>query len=316
MNVKQLWPIVKETFSEWSQDKVPRLGAALAYYSVFSLAPLLLLSIGIAGLIFGEEAARGEILNQIETTVGPTAARAIEDILRNTHESGSGTLATVIGLVVLLFGASGVFVELQDSLNTIWQVAPKPGIGIMGTIRDRLVSISVVLGTGFLLLVSLVLSAALAALGKWMTPATLPGGAWLWSAVNSAVSLGVITVLFAMIFKLLPDATVAWRDVWIGAFVTAILFTLGKFAIGLYLGQSSVASAFGAAGSVVVLLVWVYYSSQILLLGAEFTRVYALRTGSHIEPKPQAVRVSDATRARQGMVRQDDLAAAAGGQRG
>jgi membrane protein len=241
------------------------MGAALAYYTVFSLAPLLLIAIGIASAVFGEEAAGGKIVEQIEQTVGTPAARAIQEMLKHTHESSGHALPTVVGILVLLFGASGVFVELQDALNTVWKVKPELGQGLLPWLRDRLMSFSVVLGTGFLLLVSLVVSAALSALNNFLTPASLPGGVYLWQGVNLLVSFAFITLLFGVIFKLLPDAPVAWRDVWVGAAVTALLFTLGKYLLGLYLGRSGTTSAFGAAGSLVLLLLWVYYSSQILL---------------------------------------------------
>jgi membrane protein len=282
--LKQAGTLLTQTFHEWSEDKVPRMGAALAYYSIFSLAPLLLLAIGIAGLFFGAEAARGEVLHQIENVVGLGPAQAIQSVLSNTYQSGHSATATIVGLVILLFGASGVFVELQDALNTIWKVAPKPGLGILSMLKERLLSFTLVLGTGFLLLVSLMVSAVLEALANWMAPASLPGGACLWYGIDTAASLAVIALLFAFIYKLLPNAAIGWSEVWIGALVTSVLFTIGKYAIGLYLGQTSVASAFGAAGSVVVLLVWVYYSAQILLFGAEFTRVYALHHGSQVRP--------------------------------
>lgn len=296
-----IWQLLKETVHEWNADKAPRLGAALAYYTVFSIAPLLIIAIGIAGLVFGEQAARGEIGAQMEDTIGHPGAQAIQEMLANTHATGSCTWATVAGLVILLFGASGLFIELQDALNTIWKVTPKPGLGVGGMLRDRLLSFTVVLGTGFMLLVCLVISAALSAVVKFMTPAALPYGTHLWQAVNALVSLAFITLLFALIFKVLPDVKIAWRDVWVGALVTALLFTLGKFLIGLYLAQGSTTSAFGAAGSLVLVLLWVYYSSQILLLGAEFTRVYANRNGSPVHPADNAVPVTEAARLRQGL---------------
>jgi membrane protein len=269
-----------------------RMGAALAYYSVFSMAPLLLIAIGIAGLVFGEQAARGEMLEQIRDTVGDQAAAAIEGILARAGRGGGSGWATVVGLAVLFFGASGVFVELQDALNTIWKVMPRPGRTAWEMVRERLLSFSIILGTGFLLLVSLVLSAALEALGGVLKPVTaLPGGAGIWQALNFALSFGVITLLFAMIYKILPDAEIAWRDVWVGAVSTALLFTAGKYLIGLYLGHSTLTSAFGAAGSVILVLSWVYYSSLILLFGAEFTRVHARHNGSPLRPSRNAIRV-------------------------
>lgn len=295
MRPGMFWQLLKEAASQWSEDKAPRMGAALAYYGVFSLAPLLLLAIAVAGLVFGEQAARGEVLGQIQSTVGPTAARAIEDLLQNASHPASGVTATVVSLVVLLFGASGLFLELQDALNTIWKVAPRPGLGLMTMIRARLLSFAVVLGTGLLLLALLAVSTGLTVVDTYLKPFAhaLPGGPWLWKAVNLGVSFGLVAFLFALIYKLLPDAEVAWRHVGHGAVLTALLFNAGKYAIGLYLGETSVSSAFGAAGSVIILLVWVYYSAQILLFGAEFTRAYALRTGERVPPAPHAVAVPE-----------------------
>lgn len=280
-SMRTWWTLLKEAFEKWSADKAPRLGAALSYYTVFSLVPLLVLTISIAGLVFGTEAAQQAIMTQIESLVGPQSAAAIKQMLEIAQQPSSGALASAIAVVTLLLGASGVFAQLQDALNTVWGVEPKAGRGLWGTIKDRLFSLMAVLGTGFLLLVSLVLSAALAAFGK-MFQGRLPGHEGLLHLADLAISFGVITLLFAMMFKLLPDAKIAWRDVWIGAGLTSVLFTVGKFAIGMYLGKADVGSAYGAAGSLVILLVWVYYSSQILLYGAEFTSVYANRYGSRI----------------------------------
>ena len=280
-SMRTWWTLLKEAFEKWSADKAPRLGAALSYYTVFSLVPLLVLTISIAGLVFGTEAAQEAIMTQIESLVGPQSAAAIKQMLEIAQRPSSGALASAIAVVTLLLGASGVFAQLQDALNTVWGVEPKAGRGLWGTIKDRLFSLMAVLGTGFLLLVSLVLSAALAAFGK-MFQGRLPGHEGLLHLADLAISFGVITLLFAMMFKLLPDAKIAWRDVWIGAGLTSVLFTVGKFAIGMYLGKADVGSAYGAAGSLVILLVWVYYSSQILLYGAEFTSVYANRYGSRI----------------------------------
>ncbi len=275
------WGVLKETFVKWSADKAPRLGAALSYYTVFSLVPLLVLTIAIAGLAFGQEAAQQAMMAQIESLVGPQSAAAIRQMLEIAQKPSSGMFASVVAVGTLLLGASGVFAQLQDALNAVWGVEPKAGRGIWGTIKDRFLSLLAVLGTGFLLLVSLVLSAVLAAAGK-LFQGWLPGQEALLHLANFVISFGVITLLFAMMFKLLPDAKVAWRDVWVGAALTSLLFTIGKFLIGFYLGKADVGSAYGAAGSLVILLVWVYYSSQILLYGAEFTAVYANRYGSRI----------------------------------
>jgi membrane protein len=316
MNAAGFWQLLKQSFNEWYADKAPRLGAALAYYTIFSLAPLLLIAVALASMVFGDKAARGEIVGEIENTMGAPAATAIEEMLKRNYETGGSWPATITGLVLLFFGASGVFIELQDALNTIWKVAPRPGRGWLNMIRDRFVSFTVVLGTGFLLLVSLAVSAGLAALNRFLTPESVPGGTHLWQGLNALVSFGLITLLFAMIYKILPDVTVAWRDVWTGAAFTALLFTVGKHLIGLYLGQSSTASVFGAAGSLAIILVWVYYSSQILLFGAEFTRVYALRRGSHVVPTREAMPVTEEMRARQGMGSREEIAARAGASTG
>ncbi|HET9963199.1 MAG TPA: YihY/virulence factor BrkB family protein [Nitrospiraceae bacterium] len=283
-----VWGMVKRTVKEWSDDKAPRLGAALAYYTVFSLVPLLVIIIAMIGLFLGQEAAQSYILDQIGSMVGQQSAAAIKDMLQRASQPASGLLATVVAGATLLFGASGLFGQLQDALNTIWGVEPKPDRGLWGMIQDRFLSFMAVLGTAFLLLVSLVISAALAAFGKWFG-GILPAPEVVLQVINFAVSVAVITMLFAMIFKLLPDARIAWRDVWIGAAMTALLFTIGKFLIGLYLGKSDVGSAYGAAGSLVIVLLWVYYSSQILLFGAEFTQVYANTSGEKIIPTEQAV---------------------------
>lgn len=286
--VSVVWSLLKETISDWSDDSAARLAAALAYYTLLSIAPLVVLAVAIAGLAFGEEAARGQISEQIGAVVGEQAAEAVETIARNARAPETGVLSSVLGVIVLLFGASGVFGELQSSLDTIWEVQPKPGRGILGVIKDRFFSFTMVVGVAFLLLVSLVLSTVLAALGRYLSGA-LPGGAALWTALNFVLSLGLITLLFALIFKVVPDAEIRWRDVWVGALVTALLFTVGKLLIGLYLGRSSLVSSYGAAGSIVALVVWVYYSSQIVFLGAEFTQVYARRFGSRIKPSADAV---------------------------
>lgn len=278
---RSLWPLLKDAASKWSGDKAPRLGAALSYYTVFSLVPLLVMTIAIAGLVFGKDAAQQSLMTQMESLVGPQSAAAVKQMLDIAQKPSSGVGASLIAIATLLLGASGVFAQLQDALNTVWGVEPKAGRGLWGTIKDRFFSVVAVLGTGFLLLVSLVLSAALAAFGKLFL-GWLPGQEAVLHVVDLAISFGVITLLFAMMYKLLPDAKVAWRDVWIGAGLTSLLFTVGKFLIGLYLGKADIGSAYGSAGSLVILLVWVYYSAQILLFGAEFTSVYANRYGSRI----------------------------------
>jgi membrane protein len=284
---REWWRLLKEAASDWSHDRAPRLGAALAYYTVFSLVPFLVVTIAVIGLVFGQEAAQSAILNHIASLVGEQSAAAIKDMIQRADQPSSGLVATGLAIATLLLGASGVFGQLQDALNTVWGVEAKEGRGVWGFIKDRFLSFVAVLGTGFLLLVSLVLSSALAALGKWFS-GLLPLPEAVLELLNFAVSFLIITGLFALIFKVLPDAKVAWRDVWVGAGLTAALFTIGKFALGLYLGKSNVASGYGAAGSLVLVLLWVYYSAQILLYGAEFTQVYANRLGERIVPTPDA----------------------------
>lgn len=281
--MKRAWHLAKKTFSDWSAARAPRLGAALAYYTALSIAPLLLIVVAIVGLAFGDEAARGQIVGQLQGLIGTEGARAVEDVLQHSRDAESGTLAAVIGGFTLLLSAGGVFAQLQDALNAVWGVEPKAGSGWWAIVKSRFLSMAMVLGVGFLLLVSLVLSAGVAAAGDVLAGLG-PVGEALAQAAVAVLSLAVVTVLFALIFKILPDAEIAWSDVWVGAFVTAVLFVIGKVAIGLYLGHASIGSTYGAAGSFVVLLVWVYYSAQILLLGAEFTQVWASEYGSRIAP--------------------------------
>ncbi len=282
-----LWDVTKQAVVAWWNDNVSRLGASLSYYTLFSLAPMLIIAIAIAGFVFGAEAARGEIVGQIQGLVGREGARAVQAMLQGAAKRSSGILATIVGLVTLVVGATGIFLELQTALNGIWRVKPKPSAGIMGVLRQRLISFGLVVGVGFLLLVSLLVSAALSALGKFLG-GYMPGYAVLGQALNVLLSLAVITLLFAVIYKVLPDVELTWRDVWVGGLVTAGLFSIGKLIIGLYLGTSSTASTYGAAASVIVLLLWVYYSSQIVLLGAEFTRFYVDRCGRAPQPMAHA----------------------------
>jgi membrane protein len=290
MNVKPGFDMIKESFKGWKEDGALDLGAALAYYTIFSLAPLLLVVTAVAGLVWGREAVRGQLVSQLQGVVGPQGSQAIQTIIANAGQHGPGVLATVIGLVTILFGATGVFVQLQSAMDRVWNVEPRPGGGIWSFVKTRLLSFGMVLGIGFLLLVSLVVATAVTAVSAWVL-GMMPGAKVLIEGLTFVVSFGLTTLLFAMIFKVLPDVEIAWRDVWIGAAVTALLFTVGKFLIGLYLAKSSVASTYGAAGSLVVLLLWIYYSSQILFLGAEFTQIYATRYGSQIKPSKHAVPV-------------------------
>jgi membrane protein len=308
MKFRDLADLLKATWNDWSEDKAARLAAALAYYTVVALAPLLVILIAIVGLAFGREAAQGQIVSQIGSLVGEENGEAIQGIIANASRPKTGIIATVIGIATLLFGASGVFGALQDGLNTIWEVKPKPGRGLLGILKDRFVSVTMVFGVGFLLLVSLAISAGLAVMGEYLT-GLLPLPEIVLQSLNFVISLAVITLLFAMIFKVLPDAEIAWGDVWVGAAITALLFTIGKLLIGLYLGKSGVGSAYGAAGAMVVILIWVYYSAQILFLGAEFTQVYANKYGSHIKPDKHAVALTEEARAEQGLPRKESVAA-------
>ena len=308
--LKEAYELLRDTIAEWSQDRVPRMGAALACYSAFSVAPLVLLVIAVASRVFSEDQVEQAVRGELQQTFGEPVANAVSEIMRNAAHTESATTATVVGIVILLFGASGVFGELQDSLNSIWKVQPKPGRAWLTVIRERFFSFTMVLGTGFLLLVSLIITTALSVLGAYFTH-LLPGGAGLWHAVNWVVSFAFITCVFALIFKEVPDVKVAWRDVWVGATLTALLFTLGNYALGMYLGLASTTSAYGAAGSLVAFLLWVYYSAQILLFGAEFTRVYARKRGDRAPPADNAVKLTREALARQGMPRADDVAAAA-----
>jgi membrane protein len=297
---KTAFTLFKETFQEWNEDKAPRLAAALAYYTIFSIAPFLIVVIAIAGLVFGQEAVQGSLDEQIQGLVGREGADMIQQLIQNVRQPSENILATVIGLVTLLLGAAGVFGQLQDALNTVWGITPKPGRGFLGIIRDRFFSFTMVLGVGFLLLVSLIVSAILASINTYFL-GLLPGTEIILEVVNFIVSLGIITLLFGLMYKYVPDVEIQWRDVWVGAAVTALLFTIGKTLLGLYLGNSGVLSTYGAAGSIIIILLWIFYSAQILLFGAEFTQVYAQKYGAYIRPDEDAVAVTSEARAQQGM---------------
>jgi membrane protein len=284
--------LLKQTFSEWLEDKAPQLGAALAYYTVFSLAPLILILLAIVGLIFRNDpgGAWNKITEQMSYFLDKSAVEVVQNIAQKAAQPNKSLLATIIGILLALFGASGVFGQLQDALNTIWGVKAKPGGGIWGFLRSRFLSFAMVGGICFLLLVSLTLESVLKGFSHYIQ-GVLPGGVVIAMAVYWTFDLAVVILLFAIIFKFLPDAKIQWRDVWIGAGMTAIFFAIGKWALGLYLGSGSAASAYGAASSLITLLLWIYYSSQILLFGAEFTQVYACRAGRGIAPDEHAVRV-------------------------
>ena len=305
MHVKRIFEVVKDAIKEFLEDKAMRLAAALAYYAIFSIGPLLFVLVAIAGWIFGDQAVRGQIHGQIAGLVGDESAKTIESMMA-AKKLGTSPITTVLGVVTLIIGASGVFGQLQDSLNTIWEVKAKPGMGIWSFLRDRFLSMSMVLGLGFLLLVSMVLTTAVQALvsrGGQLLP--IPDA--VTAVLSAVVAFLVVALLFAMIYKFLPDVKLQWSDVSVGALVTAGLFTVGKFLLGLYLGREGMASSYGAAGSVVVILLWIYYSSIILLFGAEFTQVYALKRGHKLEPSKYAVPVTREARAQEGMPKPESL---------
>lgn len=283
--------LLKLTYQGWKEDRASRLAAALAYYTIFSLAPMLVIVIAVAGLIWQRDAVQSAVMNQIGGLVGPQGSEFVSELLEGASNPAEGIVATIIGIVTLLFGALGVFNALHESLNTIWEVKEEETKGFWNSIKkvilSRFLSFTMILGIGFMLLVSLVISTGISALGTWIG-GLLPFHELILQILNLVISIGIVTVFFALIFKVLPDADIAWRDVWVGAFFTAVLFSIGKTLIGLYLGSSAVASSFGAAGSLVLLLLWIYYSAQILFFGAEFTQVYANQLGSRIVPEAQA----------------------------
>lgn len=290
MQLRDIYATLRETVADWLDDNASRLAAALAYYSLLSLAPLLVIAIAVAGFVFGPDAARGRVAAELGTLVGGPAAEGIQSIVANAQSPTAGVISTIFGVVTLFIGASGVFGELQASLNTVWEVEARPERTIWDDVKSRFFSFSMVLGVAFLLLISLLVNAVLSALGAQFS-GLLPGGEVLWQALNFVLSLAVISALFAVIFKYIPDAYVRWNDVWLGGVVTAVLFTIGKLLLGLYLGKAAVGSAYGAAGSVIALIVWVYYAAQIFLFGAEFTQVQARRRGHAIRPSRHAQRV-------------------------
>lgn len=287
-----VFSLLKQTFHEWLQDKAPQLGAALAYYTVFSLAPLILVLLAIVGVVFRHDPAGvwNKLTQQMSYFLDQSAVQVVQNIAQKASQPGKSTIATIIGIALALFGATGVFGQLQDALNTIWGVKAKPGAGIWGFLRSRFFSFALVAGVCFLLLVSLGIESALKAFSHYVQ-SVLPGGIFVAITVYLTFDFAVVVLLFAMIFKFLPDVKIQWRDVWIGAFMTAILFGVGKWLLGFYLGTGAAGSAYGAASSLITLLLWVYYSSQILLFGAEFTQVYAARVGRELIPDEHAVRV-------------------------
>ena len=301
MNFGTFKKIIQDTLQEWGEDKATRLAAAVAYYTVFALPPLLLLLLTIARLIYGGD-SDGQLEQMITEQVGPTAGDAITSILGSDQADNAArnaAIATLVSIATLLFGASGLFIQLEDAMNTIWDVE-RQSTGIMGFIKKRGSGVVMVLGFGFLLLVSLAASAFLSGFSGAIANA-LPGSTLIYQIINFIVSFAVVTLLFAMIFKFVPDVQIEWRDVWLGAALTALLFSVGKWALGLYIGSSAITSSYGAAGSLIALLLWVYYSAQILFFGAEFTQVYARHRGARIEPDDDAVRLEPEKRTKQGM---------------
>jgi len=298
VTMRSVWNLLKQTAVRWSEINAPRLGAALAFYTMLSIAPLLVVSIGIAGLMFGEKAAQDQVAGQIQSLVGYEGGLAIQSLLKSASKPSSGIIATVVGVFFLLFGASGVFGELRDSLNLIWGVTPASGTGLKGLVKYRFVSFAMVLGIGFLLLVSLILNTLISAAGK-VFGGYLPLPESVLQIGDMVLSFVAVTLLFALLYKVVPDARIYWRDVAIGAAVTSLLFSIGKFLIGLYLGKASVGSAYGAAGSLVVFLVWGYYSAQIFFLGAEFTHTFANRHGSRAQARAEHRKKLDEVRQEQ-----------------
>jgi membrane protein len=282
MNWRSIWRLLKETVEEWQRDKVDRMAAALAYYTLFSIAPLLVIAVAVAGAVFGQEAARGEIVIQIQGLLGKAGAEVVQTALANTQnpQAGNGIVPSIISTLALIFGASGVFVQLQDSLNAVWNVEASPQAGVKAVVRKRILSFAMVVTIGFILMVSLIVSAGLAALSTF-TNQLVPALESFWRLFNLGISLGTFTFLFALIYKYLPDINIAWKDVLVGASFTSILFSIGKELLGFYLGNGSFGSTYGAAGSLVTVLAWIYYSVQIMLFGAEFTQVYTRKYGSH-----------------------------------
>lgn len=282
-----MFSYLKETFTEWQNDDAFRQSASLAYYSIFSLPALLIIVITVASLVWSEQYVQNQLTKQISNTVGSQAANQVQTMISNSKEHANSTLALIVGIATLIFGATGVFYQLQKSLNDIWEVEQDPDAGIKQVAISRVTALGLVIAIGFLLIVSLLLTTALSALSSWLEQQT-PIPSFVFYILEIALSIGIMTVLFAIIFKVLPDAKVAWKSVWMGAFITAILFTIGKFLLGLYFGKADPASTFGAAGSIVLILLWVYYSGLILFFGAEFTQVYARREGHQIEPSAHA----------------------------
>jgi membrane protein len=299
LSIKNIFSLFKETYQEWNSKEPFELSAVIAYYAIFSLPGLLIIVIGIAGFFFGEQAVKGEVANQISKMLGKEAANGIQEMIVNSYKSNSSLMATIIGVATLLFGATGVFFPLQKSLNKLWNVKADPKAGIKKLILDRATSFGIILALGFLLLVSLVLTTILSVLSNWISHVFPEFMLVLFIVLNFIVSFGFITILFALIFKVLPDVKIRWKPVWIGSIVTAVLFEIGRFALEIYFAKANPGSTYGAAGSVILILLWVSYSCMILFFGAEFTQVYARRAGDRIEPSENAVPTVDRKKMRE-----------------
>lgn len=294
MKLYAIWKLLKETFVQWQQDRVPILAAALAYYMVFSLAPMLIIAVAVASFVIGKEAAQEQLAIQLQQFIGSEAAQSIQTLIQERYQPQSGLIATIVAIATLFFGATTVFAQLKVALNIIWGVTPKPERGFLNFLMARSLSVLMIVAIGFLLLVSLVFSSVLAGLSEWLDQwMDTPANIWRWTDLS--VSFIVVTLLFSAIYKILPDAKVAWSDVWVGSTLTSILFTLGKWGISLYLGHSSVKSFYGAAGSFVILLLWIFFTAQILLIGAEFTQVWANRYGETIRPRRYAIHTGESS---------------------
>lgn len=306
MNIKEFGSLLKQAFESWNEDKATRLAAALSFYTVFAMTPVLIIALVVAGQVWGPAEVQTQLLQQITATIGPQGASLIQSMLENARNPTNSLLASIFSLITLILGAAGAFGQLQDALNTIWEVQARTGSAIRRLLTDKFLSFLMVVGLGFLLLASLIISAALSASnGPAGSPTT--SLASTLGIINLFVSFGVITVVFAVILKVIPDVHLRWRDVWPGALLTAVLFTLGKYAIGLYLAHASISSSYGAAGSLVIILLWIYYSAQIFFLGAEFTKIYAKKSGSPVRPTLQAKTVTEEARAQEGIPHPDQL---------
>ena len=300
MNLKLAWSVLADAFSKWNEHKAIRLGAALAYFGIFAIAPVLIIAIGIAGLVYGQAATEGNIVRSISGVVGSSTAQFAQDLVESVSHPGAGVIAVVVGVAGIVLGSAGFFFQLRDALNTVWEVAPKPGYRFLDMIRDNTLSFAMALGLGVLLLASLLLSAGVSAVGSLFGSA-VPGGGTVWQLADMGLSFALVTLLFACVFKILPDVSIPWGDVWLGAILTALLFTVTQAALSIVLGLVNPGLAFGAAGALVLILLWINVASLILLFGAEFTRVYSRRFGSRAQPKPYAEVLTPQVRAVQGM---------------